>query len=222
MSEPTIDNIRERLARELDTIANRREWSPHARQVAAAAAWARAQDAAQTLAQNSVKTVANRRLALERKIFGNTSNSDAQTAMSRRDAQDRAEQIDNPAEALRLLQRAERAGDELLCQAIASRAGDFAATQVDANTPGGKSWSTVLDAYAQTRPDVAEALQEMTALPTIDRPSRTLRSLGDQLRHSGEYLVPTPTQLTGMDEHRIRALAATEHEVFDTDTNDAA
>lgn len=214
MSELTMEQVHAQLDKELRDIAAQRAWSDHAKQVATAAAWTRAQDAAQALSEARVKAIADRRRTLERKAFGHPGNVDGQTALSRRDAADRAAMIEDPAEALTLLKRCGRSGDEHLAQAIAAHAMDYASTSVDANTPREKRWSTVVESYAAERPEVAEVLQEMSDLPLVDNDRRTSRGVQDRFAHAGHFLVPTPSSLSRMDEHKIRTLAASEPEVF--------
>jgi len=67
---------------------------------------------------------------------------------SYRDAQDRAERVESAGQAKRLLQQAERSGDELLARAVAVKAQD-------------RRWKDVTDAYSETRPQWRAALENI-------------------------------------------------------------
>jgi hypothetical protein len=77
-----------------------------------------------TLEGDESRALANRKLKLERDLFGLAGISDSSTAISYRDAQDRVAALDSGAqnEALRLLSQAERSGDTHLAKAVALRA----------------------------------------------------------------------------------------------------
>jgi len=77
----------------------------------------------------------------------------ASAAMSYRDALDRAGALDDPSDALLLLQRASDTGDELLARAIAQQAWSQ-----------GLGWDEPLNVYVATRPNVAQALADLRAM----------------------------------------------------------
>ena len=87
---------------------------------------------------------------LEGSLFGaNTSSGDAASwAISRRDAGERAAQLDQPEEATSLLARAERSHDEPLARAIAERAYEM-------------GWADVADAFLDSRPQLNEPFIEL-------------------------------------------------------------
>ncbi|RIX26475.1 hypothetical protein [Amnibacterium setariae] len=79
-------------------------------------------DSAQTrldqLKAAEVKAIKDKTTSLERSVFGYTSTTDPSEIISRRDADDRADRLQDSKEAEALLERAERAGDKHLAQAI--------------------------------------------------------------------------------------------------------
>jgi hypothetical protein len=79
-------------------------------------------------------------------MFGSASSLGAD-AISARDADDRAAQLQTRDEALALLTRADSNGDQVLARAIALRA--FTETQQPLS---GRAWGPVLDAYTSRRP----------------------------------------------------------------------
>ena len=74
---------------------------------------------------------------LLRRLFSGPAFRDITSIISFRDAQDRAERLSTPDEAVELLRRARTSGDELLVTAVALHAA--------AQVPVSRSWAGVLD-----------------------------------------------------------------------------
>lgn len=130
---------------------------------------------------------------LERRLFGAAGDSaDPSTAISRRDASDRAGALDSPDDALELLGRAERGGDTILARAVAETAWQ-------------RHWQDVLDAYTDERPAAAAALAELAA--ATGRGEARGRRLADTMARSMSFSVPVPRELAQL-VNRPAALAA--------------
>lgn len=145
-----------------------------------AAAWAQRDTAA---AQNAVWGIDD--------IPGATVNR-AQVSMSYRDAQDRAELLDQPQEAAALLDRANSTGDELLARAVAFRAYTMATGPIPA-----PAWADVLDNYLANRPQAKTAVDRLIA---ARQPLNAAALFG--------YMLMPPSELAGMNPTQIAQLAA--------------
>ncbi len=138
-------------AQSIDAIRSDERLSRVGRRRAMAAAFLKAEEELRHLKQSEHEATTRRRRELERDLFGAGSRRANTATASYRDAEDRAQQLKRPEQALALLSRAERNGDALLARAIAARAWD-------------RTWTPVLDAYAAERPGVLEQLRELDAL----------------------------------------------------------
>jgi hypothetical protein len=192
--KPTPETERAMRIRQIfdRTCANIRadtDLSDSGKQRAMAAAYLKcAVSLAEIRAAESDATAA-RRSALELQVFG-IGPGGPMAAADYRDAQDRAEQSTQPKEALRLLDRTTRTGDETLAKAIASHAVEM-------------GWSMVLDQYASTRQSVHDALAELRRIDseTADSAARLAR---------GAIYAPTkPPELKRLTNSMIGTLAAT-------------
>ncbi len=85
-------------------------------------------------------TKGQHRAVLLRRLFDSPAPHDVASVVSYRDALDRADRLDTPAEAVALLRRARLTGDELLARAVAVRAADLVARSA--------AWGEVLDEWA--------------------------------------------------------------------------
>lgn len=190
-----MDQVHEQLDRDIRRIDEHGEWSDQARTVAKARAWKRATDAAQILREQNDNAIRTQRKDLAREFLGYHYRGPVtgQDALSRRDAQDRAATIEDPAEALALLERAERSQDEHLASAIAERAAELSREP---------KWAAVAYAYAQTRPNAAKALEALQELPDLN-------DLQTQYNYTWHFSVPTPPGLVS-DEYKLEQLAETD------------
>jgi hypothetical protein len=161
--------------------------SDFGKQRAMAAAYLKCAAALGEIRTGESDAIAARRSALELQVFG-IGSSNPMAAADYRDAQDRAEQSAQPRDALKLLDRTARTGDETLAKAIASHAAEM-------------GWSTVLDNYATTRPAVRDALAE---LRQID--SETADTTG-QFTRGVIYTPPKPPELQRFTNSMIKTMA---------------
>ncbi|GAA2750206.1 hypothetical protein [Amnibacterium kyonggiense] len=86
-----------------------------------------------------VKRIQDKITSLERSLFGYTTKTDPNEIISRRDADDRADRLESADDAAALLERAERAGDTHLAQAIVRVAAS-------------KGYANVVKAYEDAHP----------------------------------------------------------------------
>lgn len=102
---------------------------------------------------SSAKTL--RTHVLRRDLFGNTDTSDAQTAISFRDAQDRVSSLGqfDQEKALKLLDQAEISGDTVMVKALMQQAIEH-------------SWDQVANTYAEKHPFYGDKLKELLSLQT--------------------------------------------------------
>jgi hypothetical protein len=122
-------------------------------------------------------------VVLGKDVFGAASTSGAD-AISIRDADDRASRIETPDEAANLLGRAEENGDTVLARAIAQRAyGERSGLM-------GNAWSGVLDTYTESRPDVAEKLNELN--------NARRNSIRDNLQAGWTFSLNQPREIQGL------------------------
>jgi hypothetical protein len=184
------DGVRENLARVEDGIRNNPALSVDAMQSAMATAYLKAKADMLTLSNGSVEDVAAKTRILTAKVWGvddiaGTNAVDrAAAAVSYRDAQDRASALANSSDAAHLMTTAERSGDELLARAVASKADAM-------------RWDDVAGQYFGPRPAQAQALSELHQL-TQSPPS---------IRDVFMYIVPTPSELAGLNDFRIQLIA---------------
>ena len=188
------DKIREDAARTFDQIRNRGELNADAIATLLARSYLTFKQAmdklAQTTGQDSSATV--RRLT--RTAFGiddlaGNAVDRAAASVSYRDAQDRVAKLEQPNEAAALLERAENSNDELLARAIAQRA--FEQRSFD------PSWSDLLGEYLATRPKAQAAVGALLA-----------GSGAPQIRDLFAWVLPVPSELAGLGDVQIGALAA--------------
>lgn len=131
---------------------------------------------------------------LTRQAFGDARLSGAD-AISVRDADDRASRIDDPAEAMSLLERAENNGDGVLARALASHAFNNSRNQPF----GAGGWSDVVDAYTATRPTVARQIAEIAAAQRND-----IASIASAMF---VFSLAKPTELERFSDYRIKLVA---------------
>ncbi|WP_030543103.1 hypothetical protein [Streptomyces albus] len=189
----SVADAQQRLADAVQRIEARRELSDQAKRVAIARAYREARDHITAAGQQAIEQIETQRRTLTRRAFGQEGTADPTAAISRRDADTRAAQLEKPAEAARLLARAERNGDEHLARAIAAHAAEL-------------GWSDVLGEYVGSRPDTADTITQLRQLPDTSDPSF-------KLQHAMTYSVAQPPQLGGMHDYSIDALADSDMDV---------
>ena len=184
----TPEQIRQQVNDHADRIAAKRDLTTRAKQIHVARKYVEARDALNQLRQDDIASVDTKRRMLERRLYGSDGATvDPSAAISRRDARDRAAAIDKPELAEYELARAERSGDEHLAQAIAAEAAD-------------RGWTGALQQYVNTRPEAADTVQQLLALPDT-------RQGAYQMTKAIEYSIAPPAILAGHSEASINMLA---------------
>lgn len=193
--QEAAEKIRTNLDRKVEAARGDVRLSPLGRQQRVAAAYS---DAARQMgaisdAFNSgvVQTSSN----LQRQLFGSNGPVSGSDAISIRDAQDRAAQLQSGDEALALLARAERSGDDHLARAVAARAFEGATSSI-----GGADWGRVVDAYTTSRPEVGNKMQELAAAQS--------HNLNDAVFNAGLTWLGKPDELSKMGDSQIEDLSA--------------
>jgi len=145
-------------------------------------------DLDRTLQSADDKATARTR-TLESKVFGvsTLAGDPGSLAISRRDAADRAEQLRTQSAALELFRKADRYGDEPLTRAVVQKAVD-------------NGWDDVVDAFAESRPDLADPLGELWQ-------SAGGRGRKAQFGLSMHVNSLKPQELSGMNDFAIADLA---------------
>ncbi len=192
----TAEQIRARYHTRVEDLKARRDLSDEGRRRQLAKAYTRAQD---DLRKVRAETEANRdarHQQLMGQLFKNPDSRDPSSAISYRDAQDRAEALRTPAEALELLNRARRSGDALLVTAVAMRSLDQAMGAL-----GNSAWGEVVDTWSQGESSFVDA-----ALTELGELHRT--SPADLIGRAAQHSVPKPSELAGVGNlHKLAAEA---------------
>ncbi len=188
------DKVREDAARTFDQIRNRGELNADAIAALLARSYLTFKQAMDKLAQTTGQDNSATVRRLTQAAFGiddlaGTAVDRAAASVSYRDAQDRVAKLEQPNEAAALLERAENSSDELLARAIAQRA--FEQRSFD------PSWSDLLDEYLATRPKAQAAVGALLA-----------GSGAPQIRDLFAWVLPVPSELAGLGDVQIGALAA--------------
>ena len=177
------ESIRAALSSTVDATRNNTDLTVEARQRQIVAAYAAAEKQMKALEDTWDSGSQTNEKTLMREVFGRVANN-GQEAISARDADDRAAQLETPADALDLLGRADRNGDASLSRAIALRA----YTEFTVRGFWGDSdWGNVLVAYVQDRP---------TDAPKIDALITSYRSSpADSASTMFTFAVPKPNEV---------------------------
>lgn len=187
------DAIRENHAANIDRLRNRQDLSVDAKRTGMARVHLKAKAQMAELEAKATGEQAGRKAQLTSKVFGltdvaGTRGLDQATAsVSYRDAQDRAAAIKNMSEALALLARAERSGDELLARAVAGHAYDI-------------GMQGVVDTYLATRPDKAQALAELQQLDSNG-------GVFGAARNMFAWVLSVPPELAGIPDRHLAVMA---------------
>ena len=110
----------------------------------------------ESLKAREMKLVENEITRLERLLDAKAGNTSSDI-IAFRDAQDRAERIENADEANRIIERAERTGDKTLAHAVFRYALE-------------NNWSTTTKAYAKANPELAEAANDLSIWKRFQKP----------------------------------------------------
>ncbi len=190
------DTLREQHETAAGRIRARPELSDHGRATLLAQNYLACKSKMADLEQTARADDNAQRARTERSVFGTTGlpGDPATTAVSFRDAQDRAAVITSSTAAAALLARAERAGDEPLARAVAAHAHDQAGTGIGGLDPG---WSDIVNSYAASRPSAA---RDINALRDLSSPAG--------MRDLFAYVLPAPSELSRTPASQLDALAA--------------
>lgn len=121
---------------------------------------------------------------LHRQAFG--APRDPVESLNYRDAQSRAEAINDPSVADWSMAKAIQYGDGLLARAIAARSHDM-------------GWSGPLTRYTAVNPDAGHALNELAV--------RAAGKITETMADTANYWLPAPDELAHLQPHQIDALA---------------
>lgn len=187
-----VEQIQATFQRNLDSIRDRRDLNPQAREVAIARAYRAARDGLARAQQNDAGRYKNQRAALERRLFGGD-DSTGYNAMSARDAREKAAQLTDPSEAKAAFQRAQRNGDLDYAKAIAAHAADLASQPIV-----GAAWQAVVAEYVQGNEHRTRAYQE---LADLNDPQSGL---------DFTYVVAKPREINAYHDQQIDRLAGTD------------
>lgn len=173
--------------------------TPQAVQAAIARVYVDLETKMEALQEATNRQAIARRQTDLRTAFGSPS-ADPSSAISARDAADRAAQLgpEDDRQAADLLARATLNYDETLAAAIGYRAWELTVGP----SPGGfgfgsAGWSDVLDAYLEARPRAAAALGDLSA--SAVKPNAAGMSC---------FWIPTPPELASLAPWQIQTLAA--------------
>ncbi len=191
----TPDQLHAKLNSEVDRVRADRAFTLQAKRVLLARAY---RDARRQMDAARAQTLASReqeRARLTRELFsvagllGNIATTETRVgvAVSLRDAQDRAARLADEQEALDLLARAERSGDEVLARAVVERSLE-------------QLWLAPLNAYAEAHPGTEPKLQRLVDLAPVG-------GLRDDLGVQMQYALHVPVELTGLSDRDLDALA---------------
>ncbi|ORM29194.1 hypothetical protein [Williamsia sp. 1135] len=183
-AQKRVASIQDELNKKLDTIRDDRRYSEAGRESLMARAVIEAKQRVNQMRNEAVTERENSRRDLQRRLFGISGNPDPQSMIALRDAQDRADQLENIEAAQRVYNRASESGDTYLAQAVA---------QVAVR----KGWRDVVDAFS-TDTGQSELLEQLSDLPTGD---------GVNLADTSVFRVSKPRELATCSDIRLEFLA---------------
>ena len=169
-------SLNQDAARRIREIRSDERLSDHGKASAIARVFAGAKPQLQALREEEAAALADRRRHLEAKVFSGwlSTTGSPLDVIAFRDAQDRVANLQNPAEALELLARAEKTGDKGLANAIAQLAVE-------------RSWADVFQAWMGPRDWVRPYVEE---LAEIDE-----HLAATNVHHSMAFTLPVPPEI---------------------------
>ncbi len=190
------DAIRQRHDDDNNKVRSRTELTPDAQRALIAKNYLAAKSQMTDLQQSAGTNTVAAKAKAGREAFGvqGISGDPASVSISYRDAQDRADSLNDPNDAAKLLARAERSGDEPLARAVAARALEMYDSSFGGGSP---AWASVVDDFTATRPRAATAVQ--TILDLADGPM-TARAMF-------AWVLPKPLDLGTVDGYQLQSLA---------------
>lgn len=196
--QATAEAFRQEADAQYTRLRSNPDLSASAMRTGMAKAYVAAAQKLKGLQEASAGQVAAQRDDAMRKAFGAPS-ADPMTAISARDAGDRAAQLDSDdwQTGRDLLQRAILNYDDSMAAAIGRRAYELSNTYGLGSGGGQGGWADVLAAYLEYRPAAAAALD---TLASLQQTKPTIASVA-------AFWVPPPSELAGLDQWQIEALA---------------
>lgn len=204
-----IAGLRSGLHAEADRIRRDGMLSEQGRKVLMARAALETKKSIDGIVGAAGERAAARQRELRRSLFGGEGRSrgnleeDTTRAIVDRDARDRAATIQNPAEAAKLLRRADEVADESLARAVAHHAYNQFTNGGPIERARSGAWREVLKNWAGDNQSRAEGLDELAA---IDTNAQAANSVDQQLRGG----LPLPRELRGLDTYSLTSLAGQE------------
>ncbi|WP_420368588.1 hypothetical protein [Curtobacterium sp. L1-20] len=131
-------------------------------------------------------------------IFSNWVNNrggaDPAAVTAMRDAEDRADQLKDEQDALRMLERAERMNDQYLARAALTKAYDH-------------GWAEVVNAYTAAHPAAYDSLEELWDI-TQEEAAESGRIISADLlqHHLATPALKKPTEIVALNDSRLEAL----------------
>jgi len=163
----------------VDDIRNNRTLSEHGKRKELAILYIDYKPRMEALEAEENATKETRAKALRRDLFGLSGFADPHAAISYRDAQDRAANIQDEDAAMSLLNRAELSGDTSLAKAVAARAFE-------------SGWNRVINTYADGNPASEAKFNELIDIESYGRGSAGLAQI---LGQAMTYSVDKPAEL---------------------------
>jgi len=207
-------NIQQGYDRRAKEIRERRDLTPDARNGLLAKYYLDAKQQLSRIQQTATQETAADRNALEQRAFGinGLPGADQATiATSYRDAQDRAAGLNSSRDAMSMLTRANRTGDEPLARAIAAHAYDMTSSAVVGGLVD-SGWDEVLDAYLEPRPSKVSTIQSLADMSRAASPSANL------MTQMFAFALPAPGELSGLSGAQVEHLAASADAVVSSGT----
>lgn len=169
-------------------IRNRADLSEVGKQANIAAVHLKTQAKLADLRQSERDRVASERSAAESTLYGLPDNAvSGYTAISQRDAADRASTLATPRAASELLDRAQRNNDQHLASAVAQHAAQ-------------NGWASVVHEYVASDPAKQRALNKLGAIDASNGPA-------DKMTSDMYFRTGTPPEVKGVSAAKLQALA---------------
>lgn len=186
------NTLRVEYQRLMKDIRDDRTLSPHGQQKKLAALYLDYKPRLEKLGAEEDATRQTRAKDLRRDLFGLPGYADPNTAISYRDAQDRAANVGDEQTALRLLSRAEISGDTSLAKALAARALD-------------EGWNAAINQYADATPGSEAKFNELIDIESHGKGSSGMAQI---LGAAMAYTIEKPSELNMYNmESQLASLA---------------
>lgn len=181
---------------DIDTVRNNPALSDTGKAQHLADAYLRARTEHDNIEQRRIKERTTRRDYIFTNWVNNRGGADASALTAMRDAEDRAEQLTDEQDALRMLERAERSNDQYLGRAALTKAYD-------------NGWAEVVNAYTAAHPAAYDSLEELWDI-TQEEAAESGRIISADLlqHHLATPGLKKPAEIVALNDSRLEALAA--------------